>query len=223
MSKTISLPTRISLLARKLLPERACGPLLHLLAYRSKSLLSAHGHGRSLKQRTPADADGQPLPWMPYWVSTLLRERLGKAHRVFEYGAGASTLFFARLARSVRSVEHDRGWYEKVLLQLPANAVLTHQPEPGRYVAEVAAEGEHWDMVVVDGQHRVDCFAAALRQLTAGGVIVLDDSQRPDYAAVHALAAAAGFRWLAIEGHKPGSIGLHTATLFYRDHNCLHL
>lgn len=34
--------------------------------------------------------------------------------KVFEYGSGGSTLFFARRVYSVNSIEHDRNWYENV-------------------------------------------------------------------------------------------------------------
>lgn len=223
MSNAVSLPTRISLLARRLVPERACGPLLHLLSYRGKSLLGAHGYGRSLKHRAPVDAQGSPIPWMPYWITFLLRERLTGAHRVFEYGSGSSTAFFSRCAGSVQAVEHDREWYEKVRQDLPDNATITFAGDQETYVGAVGTAGTAWDVVVVDGEFRVACVARALQHLSPGGVVVLDDSQRPTYQPAFPLAASAGFRWLSIEGHKPGSVSLHSSTVFYRDGNCLRI
>jgi hypothetical protein len=41
--------------------------------------------------------------------------------RVFEYGAGGSTLFWAKRVREVVSIEHDRMWGERV------QATLSHQ------------------------------------------------------------------------------------------------
>src|SRR3546814_12921991 len=56
---------------------------------------------------------------LPWW--TLRAKRLVEHHlaarpeaRVFEYGAGASTVFLARRARQVVSVEHDPLWYDVV-------------------------------------------------------------------------------------------------------------
>src|SRR3546814_16693648 len=60
---------------------------------------------------------------LPWW--TLRAKRLVEHHlaarpeaRVFEYGAGASTVFLARRARQVVSVEHDPLWYDVVSGQL---------------------------------------------------------------------------------------------------------
>jgi predicted O-methyltransferase YrrM len=48
-------------------------------------------------------------------------ERLVNAQtRVFEYGAGGSTLFFARRVQAIFAVEHDRKWAEKVSTALHA-------------------------------------------------------------------------------------------------------
>lgn len=44
------------------------------------------------------------------WLAT----NLGAEASVFEYGAGGSTLFFSRRARSVVSVEHDKEFYELI-------------------------------------------------------------------------------------------------------------
>jgi tRNA A58 N-methylase Trm61 len=52
--------------------------------------------------------------------------------RVFEYGSGGSTVFFANLVQEVISVEHDRGWYQKLQEELKKldidNCTVHHRP-----------------------------------------------------------------------------------------------
>jgi hypothetical protein len=78
-----------------------------------------------------------------------------------------------------------------------------------------------YDFVLVDGIHRNEAFTAALGVLSQRGVILLDDSDRPEYAPAFAEAKRAGLRFLHFEGHKAASIGLFRSTLFYRAGNCL--
>jgi SAM-dependent methyltransferase len=67
---------------------------------------------RSLQPgRNPLDDE---LPWISFPAIDLLERRLSPQTRVFEYGAGGSTVFFARRAKSVISVEHDPAWFERV-------------------------------------------------------------------------------------------------------------
>jgi len=54
------------------------------------------------------------LPWLTFDAIAFLAGQVGGHMRVFEYGSGGSTLFFAARAARVVSVEHDRLWSERV-------------------------------------------------------------------------------------------------------------
>jgi len=54
------------------------------------------------------------IPWMTFGVIDYLEEWAGKEMKVFEYGAGSSTLFWAKRVKKVYSVEHDTLWAKKV-------------------------------------------------------------------------------------------------------------
>jgi protein-L-isoaspartate O-methyltransferase len=54
----------------------------------------------------------------------VLERRLNKTLSVFEYGSGYSTLFYARCARSVISVEYDQAWYSEHRPSLAAERQL---------------------------------------------------------------------------------------------------
>lgn len=57
-------------------------------------------------------------PWMAFPAIDALDKFLTKDSRVFEYGSGGSTLFFAKRAKEVVSVEHHREWYNLVKEEL---------------------------------------------------------------------------------------------------------
>lgn len=54
------------------------------------------------------------MPWLPFeaihWLDGYLRGDM----KVFEYGSGGSTVFLAKRAGQVFSVEHDKSWYAQV-------------------------------------------------------------------------------------------------------------
>jgi predicted SAM-dependent methyltransferase len=56
-------------------------------------------------------ADRQP--WLPYTATRFLKSILKRGSRVFEYGAGGSTLFFGSLGTELVSVEHDADWLRR--------------------------------------------------------------------------------------------------------------
>lgn len=62
--------------------------------------------------------DMHDLPWMTFSVTDFLMSSANKQMRVFEYGAGSSTLFWAKRVHEVVSVEHDAQWAQKIREEL---------------------------------------------------------------------------------------------------------
>ena len=85
----------------------------------------------------------------------------------------------------------------------------------------ILEDDDRYDVVVIDGRDRVNCLKHALERLTPSGVVLLDDSHRPRYAAAHEHAREAGFRSLRLQGLKPRGREIDETTIFYRDGNCL--
>jgi hypothetical protein len=175
------------------------------------------------------------LPWWTYRAIDVVDGFLGArggAARVFEYGAGASTVWLARRAGSVDAVEHDPQWAERTR-QLLARApqvraeVVVHVPvvpavpagtapevpsaspaaaglDFGRYVASIDdVGGEPFDLVLVDGRARQAALRRALDRVLPDGLVLLDDAQRPRYEAVLAEAAGAGWDVTVTRGRTP--------------------
>jgi len=155
-------------------------------------LSPAHRRQRRFERRHPE------APWFAP-LSLPVIEGLLEPHFVaFEWGAGRSTAWLAARTAHLTSVEGDPGWADQVARRLKdsglaAKVDLRLAPvasrhrfsadERARYVAPIARfPDRHFDLVVVDGLFRGDCLGAAAAKLKPGGLLVLDNADRPDLA-----------------------------------------
>jgi hypothetical protein len=193
------------------------------LIRKRESYLNRTGFLKSLGMGAPVDKDGNTLLWMSYPVIDLLESRLQATHNVFEYGSGFSTLFFSKRAASVTSVEHDEMWFEKVrsLSSNVPNVHLIHSALDENYPRAILTTGGRYDLVLIDGRMRRRCALLATNQLTPGGVILWDDSDREVYQEGVRTLVAGGFKELRIRGLKPCGFGIECTSIFYREGNCL--
>src|SRR5437016_5174452 len=61
----------------------------------SRAALRSEGWSKSNRLGLPLAADGSPLPWYTYSAIHFLEPRLRDDLKVFEYGSGHSTLWYA--------------------------------------------------------------------------------------------------------------------------------
>lgn len=101
------------------------------------AFLHPSGWSRSLAEQRPVRADGRPLPWFTYGAIEMLHRIVRPTDRVFEYGAGYSTLWWQTAAAAVVSVDHDPEWCAELRPRLASNAVL-HQRVSGDPTPEAA-------------------------------------------------------------------------------------
>ncbi|NDY93937.1 hypothetical protein [Ideonella livida] len=107
------------------LPHAAPGAGLQDL---DRQFLRPSGWRQSQAAMAPLGPDGTPLPWFTYAAIELLPLLLRPTDRVFEYGAGHSTLWWqARVAR-VSAVEHDTAWCERLRPRLSDRVDLCARP-----------------------------------------------------------------------------------------------
>ena len=152
------------------------------------SLLPGHG---------PLDDE---TPWMTFRAIRWLRSFLRPEMAVFEYGTGGSTLFFARRARSLVSIENDPRWHARVdralrlagisncdLRLVPPVTAKTASNEYGApelpgfdfeaYVRTIDGHpANSFDLVSIDGYARPACVAHAIPRVRPGGYLLLDNS-----------------------------------------------
>jgi hypothetical protein len=60
--------------------------------------------------RHPQSTLSTRRPWLTFAATRFLESQLHREHRVFEWGGGGSTLFFASRVREVVTVENDGDW-----------------------------------------------------------------------------------------------------------------
>lgn len=190
---------------------------------RRSDYLKRTGWYRSMNEGRPVDADGYPVPWITYPAIDFLSGRINNQMSVFEYGSGASTLWWASRVNRIISCEHDREWYRQVAATLPDNAVLLciDLEYGGAYCRKVAEYDGCFDVVVIDGRDRVNCARNSLAALKDNGVILWDNSDREEYREGIDYLAGIGFRKLEFIGMHPLVAGKSETSLLYRDNNCL--
>ena len=197
-------------------------PLRSLIAGQGqrRSYMLTSGWARSFREKAPVTKEGEPLPWYTYPAIRFLEGRVRKPMRVFEFGAGNSTRWWAERVAEVVSREHDRSWIDRIRRNLDRpNVRLEWQPvDSDAYVA--APEGEY-QIVVVDGRRRVECARNSVQALSGDGVLIWDNSNRERYQEGFDFLAASGFRRLDFWGVVPGGVKEISTTIFYGEHNCL--
>jgi hypothetical protein len=88
------------------------------------SYLRPKGWQESFEAGFAVDGRQNATPWITYPATAMLRKVVSKEHEVFEYGCGASSLWWAAHAASVISVEHDSAWANIVSARAPANLLI---------------------------------------------------------------------------------------------------
>lgn len=202
---------------------------------------------RSLSgDRTPV---ADELPWLTFRAIRHIKRLIRPGARVFEYGAGGSTLFFLRNGATVITVDHDAVWIENVRRMVckrgyrnwthfvkppvDAPAAIDMAPEdPDSYVSsgeEFAGrsfrsyasvidtfEDESFDLVLVDGRARPSCGKHARFKVKKGGYLVLDNSERELYGAIHADLTDRGWTFRHFYGPGPYNRGFWQTSLYRR-------
>lgn len=172
--------------------NRLCGPnlsqrvpligkLLHAYVWLSERL------GPSRRKQIQFEKENPESPWwapdsIPY-IEALLKPEM----HVFEWGSGRSTLWLAARVKTVVTVEHDSAWLDWVANQAYAKGVrerivfrwsMNHAMDYAGMID--GCPDELIDLVVVDGAYRTDCLAHGWKKLKDGGILILDNAERPD-------------------------------------------
>jgi len=199
--------------------------LKSILSFNHKGYLSEIGWFKAFDSKSAIDNKGNPIPWVTYSFIDFIRERIKKNHRVFEFGSGNSTFFYAEYAGAVVSVEHDKQWYDKIVKNKPENSemIFCELVRGGDYCHMPVKLGKKFDIIIVDGRDRVNCCRQAINALSPGGVVVLDNSERDSYKDGINFLLENGFKHIAFSGIAPGIFYRMTTSVFYKDDNCLEI
>lgn len=193
-----------------------------LLSLAFKGYFVQTGWINSYVKKESLDPNGNPIPWLTYSILDFIDGRLNKNITIFEYGAGNSTLFYAKHVKEVIAVEHDKTWYERIKNQMPRNVTIKNiDLDSDDYVNAIKLEDQRFDVVIVDGRKRVACCKSAIERLSETGVLILDDSERTQYQPAVDFMLQQGFKHIPFSGIAIGAIHRKVTSLFYKENNCL--
>jgi hypothetical protein len=115
------------------------------------------------------------VPWITFPAIRFLRSVLTPKSRVFEWGAGMSTIWFERVCGEVHSVEDDPGWYAWVRRR--ADTACVYLLSGTQYVARIRDfPVGYFDLVSIDGSFRLACFREALDHVGPAGMVLVDNT-----------------------------------------------
>ncbi len=136
-------------------------------------------------------------PWIHPDVVTMLYKKININTKILEFGSGNSTVYFSKLTDNLYSVEHNIRWYNEIKPQLNNKvkyilSKVDYVPQPSKdeifYNCKTIEElftapipDEYFDIIIIDGIHRVNCAYASLNKLKKGGILILDDSNRIEH------------------------------------------
>lgn len=137
---------------------------------------------------------GEYYPWYTHptleWLDTLdLSQK-----RVYEYGIGDSSLWWAKRCFKLCAVESNLSWFEKVknsigdiaLIECNQNYLkyndkweITNIDEQDLYINAINKYKNKFDIIIIDGIDREDCVKPSLNKLNNGGFIIYDNWMQP--------------------------------------------
>lgn len=122
-------------------------------------------------------------PWFTKDAINFLSSNLGKTDVGLEYGSGRSTVWIGQRVGKLTSVEHDKKWYELVKEKLVKNKhknveLFLRKTKQDYIKVADKFEKDSLGFIIVDGVWRADCANYSITKLKAGGIIVIDNSER---------------------------------------------
>ena len=191
----------------------------------------------SSKNGFTVDENNLPIPWYAFEAIEFLKTNLTKNHTIFEFGCGASTLFFASKVKKVISLESNRRWFEIITSTLKnsgdflleknyfssANCEIflmedALDREEYQNFAKNYSQKNHlkFDFVIVDSLKRFECVKNSFETIKNDGYLILDDSERPNYKKIYDFLQKNNFSYQDFKGIAPAQLRIKKTTFFKR-------
>ena len=183
------------------------------------------------------DENDLPIPWYCFEAIEFLKENLTKNHVIFEFGCGASTLFFSSRVNKVISLESNRKWFEIITSILKnsgdfslkknyfsnANCEIflnekALDQEEYQYFAQNYSQKNNikFDFLIVDSLKRFECVKNSFEVVKDGGYLILDDSERSNYQKIYDFLQINNFSYQDFIGIAPAQLRVKKTTFFRR-------
>lgn len=184
--------------------------------------LKNEGWKNSFDSKRGLDKNNSPIPWFSYSIIEFLEQRLVYGLKVFEFGAGNSSIWWSQYADEVISCEHDREWANE-LKTVPKNVKIVHKPLHDGYTEFIKNYQNYFHIIVIDGRKRNECMKNSIDSLLPDGIIIVDDTQRSWYEKGCEFLILQGFKRIDFGGLGPVSPRKKITSIFYRQNNILEI
>ena len=146
--------------------------------------------------RPSKSGDIKPIPWLAPKAIEHLESLLTPDMEVIEHGSGGSTLWFAERVRHVTAFENDADWRMIVQKKSPPNVTMNGQSKSG------------YDLLLIDGEpviDRAEWLIDSTSIVKPGGWVVLDNANRPEYAAEREWLKQQAAEYLSMDANEGGT------------------
>ncbi|WP_019867360.1 O-methyltransferase [Methylovulum miyakonense] len=135
-----------------------------------------YGQFKTIRQWECVDITNAKIPWYTYPAIEYLDNIDFSNKIVFEYGSGNSSCYWAKKARSVFSVEHNKDWYEKIKKDVAINQKIYFCENENEYLDAINKIPEKFDVIIIDGIYREKCAQIVQEHLSDSGIVILDNA-----------------------------------------------
>lgn len=140
-------------------------------------ILDQLGQARSIREKKPVDVDGNPIPWFTYPSIEYLNQLDLTDYDILEWGSGNSTIYFAKRAKSILTIEHNKEWYEDIKASFGSNVTYIFAQDQ-EYIEYPKRVNKKFDLIIVDGINRFECLKEGIYLIKEKGLIIYDNSDR---------------------------------------------
>ena len=179
------------------------------------ALAKIYGQLNSMEHKASIDGNGRPIPWYTYPAIEYLSNLDLAQKRVFEYGSGNSSLWWATRCQEIVAIESDREWYNKVSGVKPS---IGGAFRGYRLCEDMESYVKHHDIinaniVIIDGTFRTNCAAFFLSKILEPNnfeILIYDNADwQPD---VIRILNERLPEWVEVDFHGFGPINDFTST-----------
>jgi hypothetical protein len=172
------------------------------------------------------------LPWLTYPAIRHLDDCLS-GRRLFEYGSGTSTKWYARRCSQVVSVENNRDWFQFTTAQTRAltNVEIILAETNEQSIDCIESVGGLFDAIVIDSLpidatkgsvsasadlHRVQCLRKAIQYAAADCFFVVDNTDAYEQLSNEVAARFLPGEIVRLPGWVPGIFHPNETTIVHR-------
>jgi predicted O-methyltransferase YrrM len=125
------------------------------------------------------NSTGLVLPW---YTKSFLDELVTwdlKDKVVFEYGCGASSLWWAAKCKKLYGVEWNKDYFAATCDKIGDRASIALETTEKPYINSIRQWVIKFDIIVVDGEFRDESMPTVLEHINPGGIIIFDNWMQP--------------------------------------------